>query len=369
VTCTLLWDAGPGEVRIGLIEDGTLTEFRIIRHRLPETALIAAGEHYTARLRDRLGSGQALVDVGAGHEAVIQPCPPVPLGSLIEVEMIRAPIPEPGGWKRPKVRALDLPPRASEPCWHARGEPWERLLVETAPSVGRIVCPSALIACDVDSIIGRDVVPIEVDPAAIDAADFDSLIEAATLGSFPIAGGMLHIERTRAMVMIDVDGAADALTLNLAAATEIPRLLHLLDICGPIGIDFVAVSNRADRLAVGEALDRAAAALDGFERTAINGYGFCQIIRPRVRPSIPEILCGTRIGALSTESRAVALLRACGRSHGHGARQLIAPPPIIDLIRTWPHEIAALRSSLGGSIELVPDPAATGYGHVHVSQS
>jgi ribonuclease G len=367
MTKQLLWDAGPGECRAGLVEDGALVEFRIIRNRAPEQALIAAGESYTARLVERMGSGQALVDLGGGKQAMLQPCPALPIGSLIEVEMIRAPIPEPGQWKLPKVREqVDTPLRSREPGWHMRGEPWELFLAHWAPSIDEIVCVDSMMALDVERALGESVV-VRIDPAAIEAADFDSLIEAATIGSFPIVGGALHIERTRAMVMIDIDGTLDALSLNLAAAAEIPCLLRLLDISGPVGIDFVAVSNRADRLAVGEALDQAAAGLDGCDRTAINGFGFCQLIRPRVRASIPEILCGTRVGTLSTESLAVALLRAAGRSVGHGPRELVGPPRVIDLIKAWPHEIAALRSSLGVAIELVSDSAATGYGHVHVS--
>jgi ribonuclease G len=335
VTRQLLWDAGPGECRAGLIENGVLVEFRIIRHRRPEQALIAAGELYTARLVERLGSGQGIVDLGGGTQAMLQPCLLLPIGSLIDVEMTRAPIPEPGQWKLPKVRPLaNAPLRAAEPCWHKRGEPWDVFLAQHGAQVDEIICPDVITAMDVQSV--RETTAVRVDPAVVEAADFDMLIEAATQGSFPIAGGRLHIERTRAMVMIDIDGTSDALSLNLAAAAEIPRLLRLLDIGGPVGIDFIAAKQRADRLAVGEALDQAAASLGDFERTAINGFGFCQLIRPRIRASIPEILCGTRVAALSIESLAVALLRAAGRSVGHGSRQLIGPPRVIDLIKTCP---------------------------------
>ena len=105
------------------------------------------------------------------------------------------------------------------------------------------------------------------------------------------------------------------------------------------------------------------------KRTAINGFGFAQIVRPRPGPSIPELICATTPGRLSAESRAVALLRAASRSRGHGPRRLVAPPAIVDAIRQWPEEIAALRSALGVDIELVADSAASGYGHVDVSQS
>jgi Ribonuclease G/E len=141
----------------------------------------------------------------------------------------------------------------------------------------------------------------------------------------------------------------------------------LLDIGGQIGVDFLGLKDRAQRQEIDRALESACACLGQHERTAINGFGFAQIVRPRTRPSIPEILCGITPGRLSLESRAIALLREAGRSVGHGVRRLTAPPAIIDLIQQWPEEIKALRVSLGVAIELVPDAHATGYGHVHVS--
>jgi hypothetical protein len=365
----LLWDAGPGEIRAGLIEGGLLVEFRIIRLRR-DTALLRAGERYTVRLKDRLGSGQAMVDIGNGLMAVLQPCPSLPLGSLVEAEMTRAPIPEPGRWKLAKLRpASDITPLQAEPGWHFSAEPWELALQKWAPHVGAILCPDVQSAGDVERLLGSAAPPISVDPQTISEADFDTLIDNAVSGDFPIAEGALRIERTRAMTMIDVDGTAPALKLNLAAAREIPRLLRLLDIGGPVGIDFVSMASRDERLQIASAFDAAATSLAGLERTAINGYGFCQLIRPRTGPSIIETLCGTSLHRLSNESRAVALLREAGRSTGFGARQLVAPPAIIDLIKSWPEETGALRFSLGVAIELVPDATISGYGHVHVAQA
>jgi ribonuclease G len=365
----LLWDAGPGEIRAGLIESGVLNEFRIIRLRR-DTALLRAGERYTVRLTERLGSGQAMVDLGSGQMAILQPCPKLPIGALIEAEMTRAPIPEPGRWKLAKLRpASDITPRQAQPGWHFSAEPWELALQKWAPQVAAILCPDTQSAGDVERLLGGEAPPISVNQDAISEADFDTLIDNAVGGDFLIAEGALRIERTRAMTMIDVDGTAPALTLNLAAAREIPRLLRLLDLGGPIGVDFVSMTSREERLQVASTLDTAAASLGGFERTAINGYGFCQLIRPRIGPSILETLCGTRLHSLSNESRAVALLREAGRSTGFGPRQLVAPPAIIDLIKSWPEETGALRFSLGVAIELVPDTGVTGYGHVHVAQA
>jgi hypothetical protein len=320
---TLLWDESPGEIRTGLLQDGKLVEFRIIRARRAGVA----GERYDARILSNLGGGKALVSLDGDVEALLENAPKLPEGSRLAVEMVRPPVPEPGRWKRAVVKP----------------------------------------ASDSAAVIS-DQPEITKDADAIQAAGFDELIEAAIGGEFPIEGGMLSIERTRAMVMIDIDGSDDPLALNLAAAREIPRLLRLLDIGGQVGIDFLSLPDRKARLVVDAVLADACTVLGPHERTAINGFGFAQIVRPRLRPSIPEILCGITPGRLSIESRALALLRAASRSIGHHRRQLVATPAVIDLIKSWPEEIASLRKSLGVEIELVPDTSATRYGYVHVSQ-
>lgn len=367
MTKTLLWDAGPGEIRAGLFDDGSLVEVRIIR-RLQQDVLYAVGEHYTARIISNLGGGKALVTLGGDMEALLENAPARPEGTLLAVEMTRAPIPEPGRWKRSVVRAR--PDLASEwsATWHFSKEPSETFLSEIREKVDFIICYDPAVVSNVLQILGLDGPVIKADKVQIEDADFDSLLETAVVGEFPIEGGMLSIERTRAMTMIDIDGSGDPLALNLAAAREIPRLLRLLDIGGQVGIDFLSLPDRKARLVVDAALAEACGVLGPHERTAINGFGFAQIVRPRTGPSIPEILCGITPGRLSIESRALALLRAASRSIGHHKRQLVAIPAVIDLIKSWPEEIASLRKSLGVEIELVPDTNATGYGYVHVSQ-
>jgi hypothetical protein len=363
----LLWDAGPGEIRAGLVDDGKLTEFRIIRLRRGEKALYQAGERYTARIIERTGR-TAIVDLGL-EQSLLDPAPNgYNAGQLVSVIMTRSRIPEPGRWKPAKVRLTEDPaPAHTEPCWHFSAEPWELYLRATAPHVTAIICPDAVVARDVERLVAT---PVRVDPQLIADAAFDEIIDNAISGQFALDGqGALSIERTRAMTMIDVDGMGDGEALNIAAARAVPGLLRLLDIGGATAIDFVSMENRTARQNVADAFDAAATNLGQHERTAVNGFGLMQIIRPRIGPSVPEILCETTPGRLSLESRAIALFREAGRSQGFGPRRLIAPPAIIDLIRTWPEETAALCFSLGAEIELVPDSGAVGYGHVHVAQA
>ncbi|MBK8376091.1 ribonuclease E/G [Sphingorhabdus sp.] len=363
MTRSLLWDAAPGEVRAGLVEDGALVEFRIFR---PHRPLFIPGSLYSAKLLYRNG-GKTFVEMGRHFEAQLENTPNLPEGAMISVEMVRGPIPEPGRWKHAIVRwAPDVAARADFGL-HSPEAPKARFLKHMVQSVETILCADALIARDLQAVLDAGTPAVSIDAAAIADADFDSLIENAVHGEFPIENGMLSIERTRAMTMIDIDGGGDPMLLNLAAALEIPRLLRLLDIGGQIGIDFLNLPDRKARLQVDAALEAACKPLGQHERTAMNGFGFVQIVRPRPGPSIPEILCGTTPGRMTFDSRAVVLLRTAARSVGHGKRQLVAHPSIIELIAQWPDEVAALQASLGVAIELVPDAQLSGYGHVHVS--
>lgn len=365
MTTSLLWDAGPGEVRAGLVECGKLIEFRIFRLHVHSPLALTAGEEYSARIVSRAGPNKALVILGNGVEAILQHAAQFTEGQKLTVEITRAPVPEPGRWKLPMVRAvLETQPLGRQP-----GDTREVIFARAmANKADQLICATAATANELRDLVGS-AKPIHINPQAIVEVDFDSLIEVAVIGEFPIDEGMLTIERTRAMTMIDIDGSGDAMMLNLSAAREIPRLLRLFDIGGQIGIDFLTLPDRKARLALDAVMADTCQMIGSHERTAVNGFGFVQIVRPRLGPSVFEILCETTPGRLSLDSKAVALLRATAGSTGHGPRTLTAQPAIIDRILQWPDALIKLRSVLGVAIELVPDSSVTGYGHVHVSQS
>jgi hypothetical protein len=279
--------------------------------------------------------------------------------------MTRPPIPEPGRWKRALVRPTGEAPDA-QPGWRFSGEPWEHALREFAADADAIIVADAAAAQNVAALLGPAAPTVRIAPGALDDADFDAIVDGAAETEHRFNGGALSIERTRAMTMIDVDGEGDAHMVNLAAASEIGRLIRLFDIGGPVGIDFVSMADRAARHSIDAALAAACVPLGQHERTAINGFGFAQIIRPRARLSLPEILCGTHPGRLTVESLAVALLREAARSQGVGTRRLVAAPAVVAFLADRSHEIAALQSALGAPVMLVGDPAQRGYGHVHV---
>lgn len=350
MTRQLVWDAAPGETRCLLLENGTPVELHLRRSvAFPPRA--PAESHHSARLISRLGNGRGLITLANGEEALLHPVPAIPEGAALNVALTRESLPEPGQWKRALARPIEA------------GEPVSE--IDIAPhltTVSEIICAAPLTLPPALSHI-----PQKIDAAAVAEADIDLLMEAARTGLIAFPGGTLSIERTRAMTIIDVDGSLAPLALNLAAAAAIGRALRLFQITGPIGIDFVSLANKADRHAVDAALAEALAPLGPLERTAINGFGFAQIIRPRTGASVLEQLCGTTPGRLSIESQALALLRAAVQATGIGPRTVTARPAVIDVLRTWEDLRADVQRQTGAPLNLVADAGVQGYGHVHVS--
>src|SRR5207244_3180223 len=113
------------------------------------------------------------------------------------------------------------------------------------------------------------------------------LLEEARSGLVSFNGGELRIERTAAMTTIDVDGWLESAKLSQVAAWAAARAIKRLDLGGSIGIDFPTLDDKASRREVDKLLDDYLPR--PFEKTAINGFGFVQIVRPRARASLIEL--------------------------------------------------------------------------------
>ena len=92
-----------------------------------------------------------------------------------------------------------------------------------------------------------------------------------------------------------------------------------------------------------------------FERTAVNGFGFVQIIRKRERASLIELLREDPVRAA-----AMALLRQgerwrSGNAAGGGPVTLSANPSVTGLIHRNRHWVEMLEKRRGGVVTLAAD--------------
>jgi hypothetical protein len=323
-----LFEAGIGESRAARIEHGEIIEAAI---ELEDT--LTVGTVLRGRLTAILISGRrGIVALEEGGEALLEPLPSaLTEGAAVTVEIVREALPEPGRLKRPRVRLSDAPPRRG-------GSLRDRLT-----GAGHRVIPQTIGSKD-----------------ALEEAGWSELIEEAQSGEIVFAGGALRMSLTPAMTLFDVDGPLSPLPLAIAGAAAAGKAIRRFGISGSIGIDLPTLAAKADRQSVAAALD--AQLPQPFERTAMNGFGFLQIVRRRERPSIPEILAADPAGAAAR-----ALLRRAERAKGAGPRTISAHPKVIAAIEARPDRLAALAARTGAQAVLQPDPAlAISAGHVHI---
>lgn len=317
-----LIEAGVGETRVAVIENGRIAEAHIERW----SDGLRAGAVHDAKLT-RIHDRGAIVSIG-GIEALIEPRPAgVAEGGRLRVEVVREAIPEPG---RPRLAKVKKHASASA------SSSFPSALADRFPAARPLLAHQ------------RD---------ALEAAGWSEMIEEARTGIVAFDGGLLTISLTPAMTVIDVDGALPPADLAVAGARAAGEAIRRLGITGSIGIDLPTVPDKAARLAAAAALD--AALPPPFERTAVNGFGFLQVIRRRLRPSLLERLQGAPV-----ESAALALLRQAERA-GAGGLGLVAAPGVIAWLEANPPLIAELERRIGGRAALRRDTgSAISAGHV-----
>lgn len=266
----------------------------------PQPGLVAP-----ARLIERL-----LARLDSGNEVTLDRAPAgVTLGAAIRVEITRAAIPEAGRAKLPRGRVTD-----------ASAQPAPTLLetLEDAPV--------------------RQVRAHEAD--ALEAAGWSELLEEAVLGDIAFDGGMLRLSPTPAMTLFDVDGDPPLDALAVRAAIAVAEAIERHDIGGSIGIDFPTLTGREPRQAVAAAIDAHLA--QPFERTAVNGFGFLQIVRPRPRASLPELLRADPVGAAARAS-----LRMIERTPPGAPNRFRLPAAVRERIIANPAWLAELARRTG----------------------
>lgn len=293
-----LIERGIGEIRAALIEDGEIVEARVRRD-----GVIPAGTILEAKLV--AVAPRVAVEAGGGTFLLPHGVSGVSEGRSLLVEVTREALGGAEPWKRGLARVTSDPPRSAPPLAEGREG---------------------------------------------DIEGWDDLLEEARTGIVAFNGGELRIEPTAAMTMIDVDGWLAPAELAQVAAWAAARAIMRLDLGGSVGVDFPTLRGKDARLAVDRILEEYLPR--PFEKTAINGFGFVQVVRPRAHASLIEL---ARDRA-PFEARAL-LRRAAAESPG--AKNIVAHPAVTAVLEQHPAWLDALARQLGGNVGLRADASLT----------
>ena len=297
-----LVEAGIGEDRAILIENG-----EIVAARLFWPGRLYAGQVEDATLAARhKGSARGTVRFASGEEALVDRLPRDAVeGAPLRVEITREAIRERDRVKLAHARPSDAPPRPAP------------TLAEQLRAEGH----GARIVRDFGS------------------GDWDELWLEAWQGSTGFDGGELAFFDTSAMTLIDVDGPDAPRALALAAVPALAKALRRFDIGGSIGIDFPTLTSRADRKSVDSALETELTHWP-HERTAMNGFGFVQLVARFARLSLLQRIQRARTGAAARLA-----LRRAERVAGPGVTLLTMHPALKAKLR--PDWLAELERRTG----------------------
>ena len=290
-------ERGIGETRAILIEGGEIVEARVMLD-----GQVAAGSVLKARLKT-VGRN-AIVIAGDVEYLLPKGAPGVTQGAPLAIEITREAIGT-ESWKRPLAKVTDEAPSSA-------------------------------------AMVAGDILPST--STAFDDAGWPDLIEEARSGIVAFSGGALRIMVTPAMTLIDVDGALPANELAVVGARASAKAIRRHGIGGSIGIDLPTDGGKTARHAAADAIDSVLP--QPFERTAVNGFGFIQIVRPRRHASLFELA----LDRPAFEAR--ALLRTAARMTGR--TELVAHPSVIAAIKPeWADQLAL---QVGGAVTLRGDP-------------
>ncbi len=308
------------------ITDGWLVEHGIDENRavlLEGGAVVAARLDWPGRLKAGMVANAVLVSRLAGsargtvriedREALVDRLPKsASEGAALPVQVLRAALRERGRAKLAQTRWTDANPRP-------------------APALEDTLTDA----------------PVRVVPRFPEGVWEDVWLEAWS-GRVDFAQGALTFHDTPAMTLIDIDGDDDPVTLAHKAVAPLAAALRRFDMAGSIGIDFPTLAARADRKTVDAALEEALAGWP-HERTAMNGFGFVQIVARLDRAPLTRRIANARVGAAAR-----FLLRAAERVDGAGQLLITAHPAL--KAKFTDTRIALLARRTGRTVTLAFDP-------------
>lgn len=179
-------------------------------------------------------------------------------------------------------------------------------------------------------------------------ADWDELWHEAWCGDVAFSGGALILSDTPAMTLIDVDLNDHLEALYFNGLPVLARTLSRMNIGGNIGIDFPTL-DKTDRKGID---NRLAGLLADWphERTAMNGFGFVQIIARMGQPSLLQRVSRHRVAAAARQA-----LRRAEMVDGAGITLITLHPALKAKLR--PEWLDELVRRTGRQVRIETDPA------------
>ena len=329
-----LYEEGIGEARAALVQSGRIIEAQIERD---DKRARAGGVHGGRLIKTLIVRKRGIARLDSGELVLIEPIPPkVAEGGTVRVEILREAIGEPGlDEAREKLAKGRI---AASGTQAGPGPSLYQRLAETGVPV--VPCPAH----------AED---------RLEEAGWSELLAEAMTGEVGAEDAALRIFPTPAMTLIDVDGSLPPAQLGPKGAKLAAQAIRRMGIAGSIGIDLPTMNNKDERLVAAAQIDKYLA--QPFERTAVNGFGFVQIIRKRERPSLIELLRADPVRAA-----AMAALRAAERHPGAGAIVLTVASAVARDLKAHPDWLKLLERRRGGAVEIVgSDQLPIGGHHVH----
>jgi ribonuclease G len=302
-----LVERGIGEERALLVQRGEAIAARLRWPDGPGAGLEAGLVEDAVLVQRSKGSGRGRARFACGEEALADRLPHgAAEGAKIRLEVTRPAMGEALRRKLARARPTDAPP-----------------------------CPAPALAGEV----------VHRFPAGL----WEDVWAEAAEGVVAFRGGTLILSPTPAMVLVDVDGTLPPRDLALAAVPPLALAVARMDLGGSLGIDFPTLQAKDDRRAVDSLLG---VCLDEWdhERTAMNGFGFVQMVARMERVSLLQRLHFDPLGAAAR-----LLLRRAEEVAQPGALLLTAAPAV--LARLLPDWLAELARRTGREVRLMPDPA------------
>lgn len=316
MTVQLVISSSPGERRYARLEDGRVVAIRAAR----DDGAPYAGAIYLGRVtRLEPGIGAAFVEIGLAQPGFLNLGKhQVGEGEALIVRVKADPQGEKGARLALDVpKDLVLPPEAKPPM---------RLMAPDDPLAELQARGKADEILESKPASAQD--PFETSGAA------EALDEALSpLVRLP-SGGRLLIERTAALIAIDVDSGAqkgpDAkFQANREAALAVARQIRLRNLAGRILVDFAGLPRKRLGRILDLLKDEASRDETPLHIGGITPLGLVELSRERRTPSLADLFQGPEAMAYEGLRRALALVKSSPAARP----RLAAPGPVLDLLK------------------------------------